>query len=185
MVQIAGKYVLESSENFDAFLCEIGVGFIVRNLAKTSKPEIQIEIRPDGTYVIKTVAILKTTTIEFKLGEEFQETRMDGKTVKVRLRYCCFIVSLPQLSYCPVNLRPFLYCFSSHLLVCFSFSVMKTKNKSLTFIYFDVFQTVVTLDGNTLTQIQYGDKEVKIEREFTETHMKTVSFAPFVCLIFH
>lgn len=83
MVQIAGKYLLESSENFDAFLSELGVGFLVRSMAKTSKPEIHIEVREDGSYVIKTVAMLKTSVIEFKLGQEFEESRMDGKTVKV------------------------------------------------------------------------------------------------------
>ncbi len=82
MVQIVGKYLYESGENFDAFLKALDVGFILRNLAKTSKPTIEITLDGD-TYTIKTITTLKTTEIKFKLGEEFEETRMDGKTVKV------------------------------------------------------------------------------------------------------
>ena len=60
---------------------------------------------------------MKTTEIRFKIDEEFDESRMDGKTVK----------------------------------------------------------TVVVMDGdNTMVQTQKGDKEVKIIREFSETHLKTV-----------
>ncbi|KAH9420626.1 fatty acid-binding protein-like [Dermatophagoides pteronyssinus] len=115
MVQFEGKYQLESSENFDEFLKELGVGFILRNLAKTTKPTI--EVVKDGDYwVIKTHTSLKTTEIRFKIDEEFDESRMDGKTVK----------------------------------------------------------TVVVMDGdNTMVQTQKGDKEVKIIREFSETHLKT------------
>ncbi|KAH9392502.1 Fabp5p [Tyrophagus putrescentiae] len=115
MVQIVGKYLYESGENFDAFLKALDVGFILRNLAKTSKPTIEITLDGD-TYTIKTITTLKTTEIKFKLGEEFEETRMDGKTVK----------------------------------------------------------TVITLEGDSLVQIQKGDKEVKIVREFTDTHLKTI-----------
>ncbi|KAH7641012.1 fatty acid-binding protein [Dermatophagoides farinae] len=81
MVQFEGKYQLESSENFDEFLKELGVGFILRNLAKTSKPTIEV-IRDGDYWVIKTITTLKTTEIRFKIGEEFDEARMDGKTVK-------------------------------------------------------------------------------------------------------
>ncbi|OTF74944.1 Group 13 mite allergen-like protein (Lipocalin), partial [Euroglyphus maynei] len=84
MVQFEGKYQLESSENFDEFLKELGVGFILRNLAKTTTPTI--EVVKDGDYwVIKTHTALKTTGIRFKLGEEFDETRIDGKTVKTNV----------------------------------------------------------------------------------------------------
>ena len=83
MVQFVGKYEYESGENFDEFLKALGVGFIIRNLAKTSKPTIEISLADDGTYTIKTITTLKTTEIKFKLGEEFEETRMDGAKVKV------------------------------------------------------------------------------------------------------
>src|SRR5699024_10012870 len=52
------------------------------NLAKTSKPTIEITLDGDE-YTIKTITTLKTTEIKFKLGEEFEENRMDGVKVKV------------------------------------------------------------------------------------------------------
>lgn len=97
---------------------DAGVGFILRNLAKTSKPTIEV-IRDGDYWVIKTITTLKTTEIRFKIGEEFDEARMDGKTVK----------------------------------------------------------TIVEMDGdNKMVQTQKGDKEVKIIREFSENHLKTVRF---------
>ena len=84
MVNFVGKYQLESSENFDEFLKALGVSFLLRNLAKTSKPTIEITLCGE-TYNIKTITTLKTTVISFKIGEEFEETRLDGKTVKVSL----------------------------------------------------------------------------------------------------
>lgn len=106
MVNFAGKFNLESSENFDEFLkalgkfelhlvnhnficvtsfCRLlsGVSFMLRQMAKTAKPSIEISIDDAGVYTIKTLSMLKTTVITFKLNEEFEETRQDGKTVKV------------------------------------------------------------------------------------------------------
>lgn len=80
--QFDGKYKLKSSENFDAFLKEIGIGLVTRKLANTASPTL--EITTDGDYTtIKAVAPFKTQTTRFKLGEEFEEERMDGKKVKV------------------------------------------------------------------------------------------------------
>lgn len=84
MVQFVGKYNYESGENFDEFLKALGVGWILRNLAKTTKPTIEVSLDGD-VYTVKTITTMKTTEIKFKLGEEFEETRMDGKTVKVCL----------------------------------------------------------------------------------------------------
>ncbi|KAH9405701.1 Lipocalin / cytosolic fatty-acid binding protein, partial [Tyrophagus putrescentiae] len=79
--QFDGKYKLKSSENFDAFLKEIGIGLVTRKLANTASPTL--EITTDGDYTtIKAVAPFKTQTTRFKLGEEFEEERMDGKKVK-------------------------------------------------------------------------------------------------------
>ncbi len=79
---IVGKYKLKSSENFDAFLKEIGVGLVTRKLANAASPSLEITV--DGEYTsLKAVAPFKTQTTRFKLGEEFDEERMDGKKVKV------------------------------------------------------------------------------------------------------
>lgn len=55
---------------------------MIRQFAKTSTPTI--EVRREGDYfVIKTSTTFKTSEIKFKLDEEFEESRMDGNTVKV------------------------------------------------------------------------------------------------------
>lgn len=108
MVQLNGSYKLEKSDNFDAFLKELGVNFVTRNLAKSASPTVEVIVDGDS-YTIKTSSTLKNSEIKFKLGEEFEEDRADGKKVK----------------------------------------------------------TVVNKEGdNKLVQTQFGDKEVKIIREF-------------------
>nr|ABL09307.1 allergen Aca s 13 [Acarus siro] len=81
MVQINGSYKLEKSDNFDAFLKELGLNFVTRNLAKSATPTVEVSVNGDS-YTIKTASTLKNTEISFKLGEEFEEARADGKTVK-------------------------------------------------------------------------------------------------------
>ncbi|XP_023236637.1 fatty acid-binding protein-like isoform X3 [Centruroides sculpturatus] len=81
MSSFCGKYKFVSSENFDEFLQACGVGMVMRKLGATSKPTV--EISQDGdTWSIKTITTFKTSEIKFKLGEEFEETRMDGSVVK-------------------------------------------------------------------------------------------------------
>ncbi|KAG8185490.1 hypothetical protein JTE90_019748 [Oedothorax gibbosus] len=80
MANLLGSFKLVSSENFGDFLKEIGVGLVTRKMAETSKPTV--EIKQEGAeYVIKTLAF-KNSEIRFKLGEEFEENRLDGATVK-------------------------------------------------------------------------------------------------------
>nr|ABL09306.1 allergen Aca s 13 [Acarus siro] len=107
-MSIDGKYKLEKSENFDVFLDKLGVGFMVKTAAKTLKPTLEVETQGD-TYIFRSLSTFKNTEIKFKLGEEFEEDRADGKRVK----------------------------------------------------------TVVVKEGdNKFVQTQFGDKEVKIVREF-------------------
>jgi len=84
MTEFTGKYKLTNSENFDEFLKELGVNFVLRNLAKTSTPVIEIT-KDDDTYSLKTSTAIKNSEIKFKLGEEFEEARMDGKNVKTKI----------------------------------------------------------------------------------------------------
>jgi len=81
MTDFTGRFKLTSSENFDEFLKELGVNFVLRNLAKTSTPTV--EITKDGdSYTLKTITAIKNSEIKFELGKEFEEARMDGKNVK-------------------------------------------------------------------------------------------------------
>nr|AAQ54609.1 Gly d 13 [Glycyphagus domesticus] len=108
MANIVGQYKLEKSENFDQFLDKLGVGFLVKTAAKTVKPTLEVAVDGD-TYIFRSLSTFKNTEIKFKLGEEFEEDRADGKRVK----------------------------------------------------------TVVVKEGdNKFVQTQFGDKEVKVVREF-------------------
>lgn len=81
MACIEGKYKLEKSEKFDEFLDKLGVGFMVKTAAKTLKPTFEVAIENDQ-YIFRSLSTFKNTEAKFKLGEEFEEDRADGKRVK-------------------------------------------------------------------------------------------------------
>lgn len=58
------------------------VSFVIRKVASSTSPTIEISLKDDGTIVCKTVSTFKNSQIEFKLGEEFVEKRMDGIDAK-------------------------------------------------------------------------------------------------------
>lgn len=73
-------------------------------VAAASKPTVEIKQEGDSFY-IKTSTTVRTTEINFKIGEEFEEQTVDGRACKVRKRevprsstYLCFSVSsFPRL----------------------------------------------------------------------------------------
>ncbi|XP_065255629.1 fatty acid-binding protein, adipocyte-like [Emys orbicularis] len=73
-----GTWKLISSENFDSYMKELGVGFTTRKLGSLAKPSILISINGD-IITIKTESTFKNTEISFKLGEEFEETTADDR----------------------------------------------------------------------------------------------------------
>nr|UTT87477.1 fatty acid-binding protein [Argas persicus] len=81
MAAFVGKWKLTESENFDEFLKALGVGMTWRKLASTSKPVVEISNSGDQ-WTMKTSTLLKNSEIKFKLGEEFEENRIDGVKVK-------------------------------------------------------------------------------------------------------
>jgi hypothetical protein len=70
-----------SSENFDEVLKEFGVGFMLRKLAGSTKPNVKFELNGDE-WTFSTISSIKTTVVKFKLNEEFNEETMDGRKVK-------------------------------------------------------------------------------------------------------
>ncbi|CAM5089338.1 unnamed protein product [Eretmochelys imbricata] len=73
-----GAWKLISSENFDSYMKELGVGFTSRKLGSLDKPSVIISINGD-IITIKTESTFKNTKISFKLGEEFEETTVDDR----------------------------------------------------------------------------------------------------------
>lgn len=55
---------------------------MIRKVASTTSPTIEVSVKDDGTIVVRTKSTFKDSQIEFKLGEEFDEKRMDGVTTK-------------------------------------------------------------------------------------------------------
>lgn len=52
-------------------------------VAAASKPAVEIKQEGD-TFYIKTSTTVRTTEINFKIGEEFEEQTVDGRPCKVR-----------------------------------------------------------------------------------------------------
>ncbi|KAL0818406.1 hypothetical protein ABMA28_008878 [Loxostege sticticalis] len=78
---VGKKYKMVSSENFDEFMKQLGVGLITRKAANAVTPTV--ELRQEGdTYNLVTSSTFKTTEMKFKPGEEFDEERADGAKVK-------------------------------------------------------------------------------------------------------
>ena len=76
---LPGRYLMESSENFDEFMKALGVGMIKRKLANSVIPINEIEIADSGEYTIRTVTTVRTSEITFKLNEPFTEDTIDGR----------------------------------------------------------------------------------------------------------
>lgn len=76
-----GEFKLANSDNYGEFLKEIGTSLTTRKLAESNRPTVRIAHSDGGEWTIKTIAF-KNSEIRFKLGEEFEEQRLDGATVK-------------------------------------------------------------------------------------------------------
>uniref|UniRef100_A0A1A7X2U8 Cellular retinoic acid-binding protein 1 n=1 Tax=Iconisemion striatum TaxID=60296 RepID=A0A1A7X2U8_9TELE len=72
---------LVDSENFDEYMKALGVGFATRQVGNVTKPTIIISQEGDKV-AIRTQSTFKNTEIDFKLGEEFDETTADDRNCK-------------------------------------------------------------------------------------------------------
>merc|ERR1712062_496482 len=83
MEAFKGKYERISVENLDEFLKEMGVSFMLRKAAIASSPVVEISVSFDGVWSITTSTTVRTHRVTFKLGEEFEERTVDGRSVSV------------------------------------------------------------------------------------------------------
>lgn len=59
---------------------------MLRKIAVAAASKPAVEIKQDGdTFYIKTSTTVRTTEINFKIGEEFEEQTVDGRPCKVRV----------------------------------------------------------------------------------------------------
>ena len=76
-----GTWKLVSSENFDDYMKEVGVGFATRKVAGMAKPTLIISVNGD-VATIRSESTFKNTEISFKLDQEFDEVTPDDRKVK-------------------------------------------------------------------------------------------------------
>ncbi|VDK21204.1 unnamed protein product [Anisakis simplex] len=76
--KFVGKWTFVSSENFDEYMKQCGVGLITRKMAVTLKPTLTISVE-NGKWKIVSESTFKTIVVEFELGKEFEETTGDGR----------------------------------------------------------------------------------------------------------
>ncbi|KAA3677932.1 uncharacterized protein DEA37_0004443, partial [Paragonimus westermani] len=81
MSAFLGSWKLKSSDNFDAVLQKLGVNVVKRKLITSTKPEVTFTMEGDK-MTMKTCSALKTTTITFEFGKEFDEHTADDRDVK-------------------------------------------------------------------------------------------------------
>uniref|UniRef100_A0A914EG59 Lipocalin/cytosolic fatty-acid binding domain-containing protein n=1 Tax=Acrobeloides nanus TaxID=290746 RepID=A0A914EG59_9BILA len=77
----AGKWVLKEMENMDAYLKQLGVGLVMRKLATSVYPTLEITITGDHWKIV-TSSTMKTIVVEFNLGIEFDEVTPDGRKLR-------------------------------------------------------------------------------------------------------
>lgn len=86
MAEFVGTYKFEKDDGkFDDLLKVMNVSFVIRKVAVNTSPTIEISVADDGTFTVKTISTFKNSELKFKLGEEFEEKRMDGITVKTTI----------------------------------------------------------------------------------------------------
>ncbi|XP_041715566.2 cellular retinoic acid-binding protein 1 [Coregonus clupeaformis] len=83
MTNFAGTWKMRSSENFDELLKALGVNAMLRKVAGAAASKPHVEIRQnDEQFYIKTSTTVRTTEINFLIGQEFNEETVDGRKCK-------------------------------------------------------------------------------------------------------
>jgi hypothetical protein len=75
-----GTWALDFSEKFDEYMKAVDVSYVTRKMAAVLKPNVILSVNGD-TWTLKTESTLKVSETSFKLGEEYEETTPDGRTV--------------------------------------------------------------------------------------------------------
>ncbi|XP_076437744.1 fatty acid-binding protein homolog 6-like [Babylonia areolata] len=76
-----GHWKLEKNENWDNYMKAVGVGLVLRKVGNslTNYEEWKEE---GGQWTLHITSTFKSKLLTFKLGEEFDEETMDGRSVK-------------------------------------------------------------------------------------------------------
>ncbi|KAK3085761.1 hypothetical protein FSP39_008301 [Pinctada imbricata] len=82
MTGVLGHWKIEKSdENWDNYMKAMGVNFVLRKVGNTITSYEEI-IQDGDNWELKITSTFKNAHLKFKLGEEFDETTMDGRQCK-------------------------------------------------------------------------------------------------------
>lgn len=82
MTKVIGFWKLElQDENWDEYMKAVGVGFATRQIGKRTSSWEDIHQNGDE-WTLDITSTFKNAHLKFKLGDEFDETTMDGRKVK-------------------------------------------------------------------------------------------------------
>merc|ERR1712223_1798779 len=79
---VLGKFQLDKSENFDAFMAAVGVGWATRTIGNKTTPVVTVTKDDSDMMTFKQESLVSTSAISFKVGEQFDEKTADGRQVK-------------------------------------------------------------------------------------------------------
>jgi len=78
---VQGKWQLTESENFEAFMGALGIGYVTRKLGNKSKPLVTITQDDGNDWTMKQESLVKTSEVKFTMGKQFEEITADGRKV--------------------------------------------------------------------------------------------------------
>jgi len=76
-----GKFTNYKNEKLDDFYAAIGIPWVPRKLMTSTSPTIEIS-KADDQWTIKTSSMMSTSSVTFKLGEEYTESMPGGRSMK-------------------------------------------------------------------------------------------------------
>ena len=86
MEAFKGKYERVSEEQYEAFLKALGLNAVMRAAATASSPRLELTER-DGEWTNKTSTLLKTLTLTYRLGQEFDYKTTDGRDTRALVTF--------------------------------------------------------------------------------------------------
>ena len=78
---VLGKFQLDKSENFEAFMAAVGVGWATRKLGNKSTPVVTVSKDDSNEMTFKQESLVSTSQFSFKINEPFDEKTADGRKV--------------------------------------------------------------------------------------------------------
>ncbi|KAM3833992.1 retinoid-binding protein 7 [Diretmus argenteus] len=87
-VDYSGTWDIVSNDNFEGYMCALGINFATRKIANVLKPQKVIKQEGDH-FTIDTLTTFKNYTVSFTTGEEFEEVTkgMDNRSCQTLVNW--------------------------------------------------------------------------------------------------